>query len=131
MQQLRTVQLMMDKDRQRRQQANNNTTDHNQIHSPYSGQARSQVSASDGRPLMRPITPLKSSQAMRQMQHSTNTSHLTTNNNYSQQPAQFNGGEQSIPGGEYEEAEPDRNLPSEMKHRPKIPRTPSQNERAR
>ena len=92
-QHLRTVQMLMDRDRQRRQQQmqtqNNGITsggDHQQIHSPYSGQARSQVSASDGRPLMRPITPLKSSQAMRQMQHSTNTSHLTNNNTYSQNP---------------------------------------------
>jgi len=73
-QQIRTVQMMMDRDRQRRMQQNNGTNDNQGIHSPYSGATRSQVSAHDGRPLMRPITPLKSSQAMRQMQQSTNTS---------------------------------------------------------
>jgi hypothetical protein len=73
-QQIRTVQIMMDRDRQRRIQQNNGTNDNQGIHSPYSGATRSQVSAHDGRPLMRPITPLKSSQAMRQMQQSTNTS---------------------------------------------------------
>jgi hypothetical protein len=71
MQQLRAVQMLMDRERQRRMQNNmtgGDQSNNNQgIHSPYSGQARSQVSGVDGRPLMRPITPLKSSQAMRQL----------------------------------------------------------------
>ena len=48
---------------------------HNNIHSPYSNQTRV---TQDGRPLMRPVTPIKSAQAMRQ-QHSTNTSQITNN----------------------------------------------------
>jgi hypothetical protein len=120
MQQLRTVSVLMERDRQRRAQVqsqNNLGGDQQQIHSPYSGQTRSQVSAHDGRPLMRPITPIKSSQAMRQMQHSTNTSqitHMQVNDN-------------TAPNGFVAADEPptERNLPSEMKHRPKIPRTPS------
>jgi hypothetical protein len=47
--------MLMERDRQRR------TGGGDAVHSPYSGQARSQVSGVDGRPLMRPITPLKSS----------------------------------------------------------------------
>lgn len=54
--------MLMDRDRQRRmqQQQQMSANGGEGVHSPYSG-ARSQVSGVDGRPLMRPITPLKSS----------------------------------------------------------------------
>jgi hypothetical protein len=123
MQQLRAVQMLMDRDRQRRMQNNGGETNQG-LHSPYSGASRSQVSAHDGRPLMRPITPLKSSQAMRQLQQSTNTSALTNNQFVNGQMGE-NMGTQPFPN----EENTDRNLPSEMKHRPKIPRTPNKTER--
>ena len=88
---------------------------------------------------MRPITPLKSSQAMRQLGQSTNTSAITNNN-------QFGGNFNNNNGGNMQQAEntagiqpfmneagateaQERKLPSELRHRPKIPRTPSRTDR--
>jgi len=56
------------------------------------------------------------------MQHSTNTSQIT--NNYAG-GAQHGINDNTAPNGFVEEPPTERNLPSEMKHRPKIPRTPS------
>jgi hypothetical protein len=56
------------------------------------------------------------------MQHSTNTSQITNNN--------FGGatiGDNNVPFNQEEQTE--RNLPSELRHRPKIPRTPNRTER--
>ncbi len=45
-QQLRTVQMLMDRERQRRMQQTQSQSNHDQgVHSPYSGATRSQVSA--------------------------------------------------------------------------------------
>ena len=138
---MRAVQMLMDRDRQRRQQQQQSqphTADNQnnqQIHSPYSGATRSQVSAHDGRPLMRPITPLKSSQAMRQLGQSTNTSAITSNNQFANNNMQQAENTASIQpflnegNGANLGDSPDRNLPSELRHRPKIPRTPNRADR--
>ena len=93
-------------------------------HSPYSGV--------DGRPPMRPITPLKSSQTAR-VQHTHSVINSTQQNidyyNVSgpidQQQRQEMHAQFDQAAAENSLEDPTRKLPSEMQSRPKIPRTPA------
>jgi hypothetical protein len=71
-----------------------------------------------GKPLMRPTTPLKSSQA-----HRANNSQITDNSHMSYHP-QPNPLEHLI----QKQREFEESLPEELKPKPLIPRTPMENE---
>ena len=111
--------------------------------SPY---RNSVASRNDGRPPTRPITPIKSAQQARYPHHTaSNTSQITNsmigqqdesqimqqppNLGLGQQPRSVNGPGPAAEGqlGETGGAEV-RNVPSELRSRPKIPRTPAEGE---
>ena len=111
--------------------------------SPY---RHSVASRNDGRPPTRPITPIKSAQQARYPQHTaSNTSQITNSiigqqdeSQISQQPPNLGlMGQASAPMGNApnmrvegdDEAEQERNVPSELRSRPKIPRTPAEGDR--
>ena len=103
------------------QQGNNASATGIGRHSPYSNP--------DGRPPMRPITPLKSSQTARVLQTNSVINSTQQNIDYYNvsgpidQAAQKQMNDQFGMGSA--EAEFNRKLPSELQSRPKIPRTPA------
>ncbi len=127
---MKQVQLTIDRDRQRRQQQHSSSMTGDHPYSPHSNLGRGTTAQQlDGRPPIRPITPIKSSQAMRQAQHSTNTSQITNNNYMMQNDSSMNVANtgQQQDGDQEGGDDTSRNLPSELKHRPKLPRTPLDN----
>ncbi len=124
-QQASTVAQLMDRDRQRLRTQNDasktnldHSAEHTHLHLP-----------ADGRPPIRPITPIKSSQTHRH--HHGDKSSISDSSTFTtkvpahqQIPTQGYGATNVPEGKEAVFDETDRNLPSELQSRPKIPRTP-------
>ena len=107
--------------------------------SPYRG---SVASRNDGRPPTRPITPIKSGQQGRYPQYTaSNTSQITNSmignqdeSQVTQQPPNLGIGHQAsaaLASSQPLEADEERNIPSELRSRPKIPRTPAEGDQRR